>query len=637
MIKRIIYLIFSLSLTISSIAQDNTTKKFFRNGAYFLEIGDLEKALDYFFYVYDSDNNIASINYYIGKCYFNMPREKQKAKPFLLAASKSIDTRFREFEIDETDAPPEVYLMLGELYQFDEELDSAKYFYQQYENSVKLKEDKDLAKHRLQSIDNAKKLQQHYIPYAAENLGPKINTVHSDYNPVISTDENTLAFTSFIDSKDAVFISRKENGKWSTPEDISKQISAKGSALTADISADGNKLYLIGIDSYGSDIYVSEFDGKKWSKMKPFDSKINSPYYETSFVINDAEDEVYFSSDSPESIGGLDLFYSKKDAKGKWEFPINLGRRINTPYDEESPCLAKDDKLLFFSSNGHQTMGGFDVFFSERLGENVWSQPINIGYPLNTTANDLGYVALDDGNIAYIVKDMPNGYGLVDIYKIEIPKDLLFADKLLEEAEPTGQFSHELVEQVDSATIEPIAQIEETEVEPAITTEPEIALVAPVIEKEEEKPVVEQIKEEPIEQVVEEQVPNIEPVVIEKETPVISKPEEIKEPTPELVKTEEKMPDIEPEPIEKTETVKIPTYTSGRAYTVQIIALKRPVSEEKFSMAGQVKRSDGDDGYSRYTVGYFENASLARKEILRLHKLGFKNCFIREVSTISNY
>lgn len=614
MTKKIIYLFILLSVSFSSIAQDKTTKKFFRNGLYFLDIGDLEKALDNFFYVYDTDENVASYNYYIALCYFNMPREKNKAKPFLLAASKSVTPRFQNFDIEETEAPPEVYLMLGELYQFDEELDSAKYFYEQYESIVKLKEDKDLARHRLKSIETAKKLQKHYLPYAAENLGARVNSENSDYNPVVSSDENTLAFTSFIDSKDAIFICRKENGRWSTPEDITSQLGSKGKALTADISADGNKLYLIGIDNYGSDIYVSEFDGKKWSKMKPFDSKINSPYYETSFIINDAEDEVYFSSDSPESIGGLDLFYSKKDAKGKWGYPINLGRRINTPYDEESPYLTNNDRLLFFSSDGHETMGGFDIFFSERLGENVWSEPINIGYPLNTTSNDITYLALDEGNIAYIVKDIPGGYGLVDIYKVEIAKDLLFADKLLDGFEIPNKFSHEVAENVDSTTIEAeaIEEVPEPVTKPEVAATAIVAMTSPTIEKEEEKSVKEEIK--PVE-----------------------KPIEVKETIPEPVKAEEKLPDPEPEPITKTETISRPANTSNRAYTVQIIALKRPVSIEKFSKAGTVKRSDGDDGYSRYTVGYFENAMLARKEILRLHKLGFKNCFIREVSSISNY
>lgn len=614
MLIRITFILLFTFLSYTTFAQDKATRKYFRNGHYFLEIGMFEKALDNFMYVYETDIDNANYNYLVAKCLFNLPKERAQAKPYLIVASRNINYTSVEYEIEEKSAPVQVYIMLGEIYHSEEELDSAEYYYSKYENVVRLKEDKDLARQKIKSVANARKLYQHHLPFAIENLGPTINSVHSDYNPVLSSDGNTMAYSSHIDSKDEILISRKVNGEWSEPENITQQIGSKGSVFTADISADGNKVYLIVIDNYGSDIYYTEFNGSKWSKMNPFDSKINSPYYETSFFINDAEDEVYFSSDSPESIGGLDIFYSKKDTKGKWEYPTNLGRRINTPFDEESPFLSENGEILFFSSNGHETMGGHDIFFSQKMGSDVWSEPINIGYPLNTTSNDLAYVALGEGNIAYIAKDIPGAYGLVDIYKIEISKELLFADKLSESFKIPDKFIHEIEETPEEAIVSippepepPVELAEVTEIEESITQEPVVAIA--VVETAED---VKDYKEDIVVNNTEKKdvQSNIEETVVsEKDQKTVTRSEPI---------------------------VQVIEYNSN-SYTIQIMALKKPVPPEKFSNAGNVKRSDGDDGFSRYTVGVFQTAAEARKEYIRLRRIGYEKAFLRKIGTISNY
>lgn len=631
---KIIYLLSILFLANFSMAQDKNLKRFFKNGTYFMDIGNYEKALENFFYLYDFDSERPAYNYYIGYCYFQMPRKKQKAKPYLIKAAESVELQFRDYDIEETNAPPEVFFMLGELFQFDDVLDSAKYFYKKYEGVVKSKEDKDLAKHRLKSLETANKLQENFLPFSASNLGPVINSEYSDYNPVISADEQTIAFTRFINGIDEVYISRKTTGQWGEPENITKQLSTGGTAFTAHISADGNKLYLIGISEMGSDIFYSTYDGNKWSKMKYFDSKINSPYFETSFFMTDDETELYFSSDSPEGIGGIDIYYSKKNAKGKWENPSNLGSRINTVYDEETPYLTKNGKMLFFSSNGHETMGGYDVFFSEKIGDDVWSKPINIGYPLNTPANDYSFVALDEGNRAYIVKDLPGGYGFVDIYNIEISKELLFADKLLEDISKYSGFHTQLADQEVPATeTVPVAPVADA----AIVT-PEKGLPDKTTFVEEQESAI-QNTEKPGQDVKKAEVP-VEAAVI----PVVVAKKKQEEEISEIEQKPEPVVESVPEPIveeqaEKTVPEQAEHYNidAQLTYTVQIFALKKAVPATQFASVGNVKRSDGDDGFSRYTVGRFGSYREAAREQSRLMRLGFESCFIREVSTVQNY
>lgn len=650
---KFICLLSFLILAHYSEAQDKNLKRFFKNGMYFMDVGNYEKALDNFFYLYDSDSERPAYNYYVGRCYFEMPREKQKAKPYLLKASQSVELQFRDYDIDETNAPPEVYFMLGELYQFDEVLDSAKYFYEKYEVIVKSKEDKDLARHRLKSLETAIKLQENFLPFSASNLGPIINSEYSDYNPVISADEQTLAFTRFVDGLDEVYISRKTGGQWGEPENITKQLSTGGTAFTAHISADGNKLYLIGISDMGSDIFYATYDGNKWSKMKYFDSKINSPYFETSFFMNADETELYFSSDSPEGIGGIDIYYSKKNAKGRWENPTNLGSRINTIYDEETPYLSKDGKLLFFSSNGHETMGGYDVFFTEKMGEEVWSKPINIGYPLNTPANDYSFIALDDGNRAYIVKDLPGGYGFVDIYNVEVSKELLFADKLLEDISKYAGFNTQLADQeAPVSETEPNVPVTEAAVVAAVVTQEEVIPEESVnpedqesdVQETEELATVEEKIEAPVEAAV---IPVVvaetkkEEETIEKQPEPEAVAETVAEPVVEPIIETKTEPLVEKQPDETklADPTPVTQYVTNveAGYTVQIFALKKPVPATQFAKAGNVKRSDGDDGFTRYTVGYFESYREAAREQSRLMRLGYANCFIREVRTIQNY
>ncbi|MDQ1296827.1 MAG: Tetratricopeptide repeat protein, partial [Bacteroidota bacterium] len=147
---------------------------------------------------------------------------------------------------------------------------------------------------------------------------------------------------------------------------------------------------------------------------------INTKYWESHAAISHDNQKLYFTSNRKGSLGGLDIYVSEKDTAGNWGPPSNLGPDINTPYNEETPFLSKDDKTLYFSSKGHFNMGGYDIFYSTILNNGKWSVPLNVGYPVNSTDDDIFFKPVNQGYIGYFAKYTPDGYGDQDIYRIEI-------------------------------------------------------------------------------------------------------------------------------------------------------------------------------------------------------------------------
>jgi hypothetical protein len=152
-------------------------------------------------------------------------------------------------------------------------------------------------------------------------------------------------------------------------------------------------------------------------------SNINTRYWESHASVSHDDQKLYFTSNRGGTHGGLDIYVSTRNSAGDWGVATNLGPVINTPYNEESPFLSKDGKTLFFSSRGHYNMGGYDVFYSKLLDNGAWSEPVNLGYPINTTDDNVFFKPINDGYVAYYSVNRPDGFGKEDIYRIEIFND----------------------------------------------------------------------------------------------------------------------------------------------------------------------------------------------------------------------
>lgn len=331
--------------------------------------------------------------------------------------------------------PPTLYYYLGRAYHLSNRFDEAiveyeiclSYLYKsKAKNAIMIR---DIYR-ELEMCENGKKLIQNPITIDIENLGAAINTPYPEYAPILTLDENEIIFTScrpettggLIDTEDGlyfedVYISSIKDSVWTPARNMGLAINTKGHDASVSITPDGQELLIYRYEN-GDNFLSSKLDGDVWTEAEELKGDINSKYYEPSACLTRDGSYLVFSSNRPGGIGGLDLYISKKLSNGEWAKPINLGSAINSKYDEDSPFLHPDGKTLYFSSNGHNSMGGFDMFYSKSLSDTsvVWQEPINVGYPLNSAHDDIHFTLSADGKRIYFASIRPEGYGDKDIY-----------------------------------------------------------------------------------------------------------------------------------------------------------------------------------------------------------------------------
>jgi outer membrane protein OmpA-like peptidoglycan-associated protein len=275
------------------------------------------------------------------------------------------------------------------------------------------------------------------IDVKIENIGSDINSPYPDYAPVISADETVLIFTSRRPNttggqkdethqyfEDIYMATKDSNSKWSKPVNIGGNINTGGHDASIGLSADGQELFVYKNEGNG-DIYYSTLNGDKWSVPKKMPAGINNPKtWEPSASISPDERFFFFSSDRTGGLGGRDIYVSKKLPNGQWGLPGNLGPKINTPYDDDAPFIHPDGKTLYFSSKGHNSIGGFDIFTVQcDIPNDTIYNLINVGYPINTADDDIFFVWSADGTRAYFSSvRADDNFGEKDIYVLHRPK-----------------------------------------------------------------------------------------------------------------------------------------------------------------------------------------------------------------------
>ncbi len=273
--------------------------------------------------------------------------------------------------------------------------------------------------------------------FSIVNIGREINSEFEDYAPVLNEAEDEIVFTTrrrdgnmnenvYEDNKpwEDIFIARKVGGSWEPAKNIGPPVNTPFHNSNSALSADGNTLFLF-TDEGNGDLYFTKNTSNGWTVPEPLPGIINSSFEEKSVTISKDESVLIFSSNRPGGYGGLDLYRATKDSKGHWSNVRNLGPKINSDMDEDGPFIAYDGVTLYFSSKGRKGMGGFDVFktiFDPVTNE--WSDPINLGYPINTPDDDIYFVSTNDAKRAYYSSVREDGMGYTDIYMITIPEGL---------------------------------------------------------------------------------------------------------------------------------------------------------------------------------------------------------------------
>lgn len=389
-----------------------------------------KQALKNFAEAYKIDSANSNINFKVGFCYLKSSAEKNKAAHYFEKAVKNISKNYAEFESEERKAPITSYYYLGVSYHINYQFDDAIAAYGEFKKLLSPAQMENIKKveRQIEISKTAKEITTTPIDVKINNL-EVVNSEYPDYSPVISADEKMLVFTSrregstggemTVDDQfyEDIYVSYKQkNNTWTNPENISSKINTIAHEATVGLSMNGQELFIYKGDN-GGDIYDSKLEGYNWTTPTKMGSNINTPNWETSASISSDGNVLYFVSDREGGLGGRDIWKTVKLPNGKWSLATNLGAPINTPDDEESPFLHPNGTKLYFSSTGHKNMGGFDVYSSVLNPEaNSWSEPTNVGYPINTTDDDLYYVISPDGKRAYFSSSRKGGKGEKDIY-----------------------------------------------------------------------------------------------------------------------------------------------------------------------------------------------------------------------------
>lgn len=361
----------------------------------------------------------------VGQCYLNTPGQKEKAIPFLETASRNIDPDYRRGKLRETGAPYDVLYFLANAYRISNDFDRAVETYELFLKDVDTEMyDTSLVRFQIETCHNARKMMRRPAYIVESNLGSTINSRFSEINPVISFDEKTLLFTRELPFYDAIFWSVKVNGNWTEPVNLTPQLGIDQDYYTSSVSHDGKTLLLYRTDTYDGNIYESTLSGDTWSTVRKLNGNVNTKYWESHAVMSRDGRKIFFTSNRRESLGGLDIFMAERDSTGDWGTAVNLGAVINTPYNEETPFLANNDRTLFFSSRGHYNMGGYDIFRSDLDENGNWGKPVNVGYPVNTTDDDLFFSPAGKGNRGYLSRFSGEGEGLGEIIVCDIYSEL---------------------------------------------------------------------------------------------------------------------------------------------------------------------------------------------------------------------
>jgi len=351
-----------------------------------------------------------------------IPGQEQLAIPYLEKAIEKTTIKYKKRSFREKNAPHRAYYDLGDAYRMNNELQNALTIYQAFTESDEFEGNYNLnmVEDKIKACERANIIQDVPINASFSLLGSPVNTPVNNSNAVLSGDGNTMIFITELAFYDAIHLSRLIDGEWSEPEVLNPQVGSDGDLYPTALSFDGKELYMVKRTDENYDIYVSELGDPFWSKARMLNENINTRTHETHASVSADGSTLYFSSDRRGGQGGLDIYLSERQVNGDWGPAQNLGPMINTSLDEETPFLTDNGKRLYFSSQGHFNMGGFDIFYAELDNGAEWSDPINAGFPLNTTSDDLFYYPIGSGNQGYYARIDREGPLTFDIYRIDI-------------------------------------------------------------------------------------------------------------------------------------------------------------------------------------------------------------------------
>lgn len=409
----------SFVLTAQTRAQSaGELKKIFSQAESYYLYGEYELANQLYILLDNPDNH--NIKYKIGVCYLNIPGEKANAVPYLEEAVKNASYEAKESQFKEKRAPLDSYFYLAKAYMINNELEKSLNTFQTFNRLAQETQSKggmqnlDFIEQQIQACNNALAMRENPLIFSKKILGTDFSQGSMNETPAVSYDGNTMVFTERRGINNVIWFSKKIRGVWQSPIEITAELNAGEDCSACSLNEDGSELYLYKTDDFDGVIYMASYENDKWTPIKKLNKNINTKFYESHAAISRDGRHLYFTSNRDGGYGELDIYVSERDETGEWGPAKNIGPAINTPYNEDTPFITGNDSLIYFSSEGHNTIGGYDLFKSV-LGDSQWQVPSNVGYPLNTPDDDKFLQPVNNGENAY--------YSLMTDYK---EKDIFY-------------------------------------------------------------------------------------------------------------------------------------------------------------------------------------------------------------------
>ncbi|MDR1022877.1 MAG: OmpA family protein [Prevotellaceae bacterium] len=387
---------------------------------------DKVAALPYFLSANDFNPNNAELNVMIGDCYLRSTDKEQSIK--YLEKAATIPSPLRD----------KAYKLLGEAYHLTYEFDTAIHYLTLCKKGLDTKAktyaaDLKRINKKIAECETGKELIKNPVNVFIDNLGGVVNTPYSEYGPIITADGSTLYFTSLCPKRSAtpfeagayfnedsyaenIYVTYLKDRKWSTPKVLGSHINTAANNAVAGISPGGDILFVF-LSENGGDLGYTTLNGDAWSPKRSLGSAINSSAHEASASISPDGRTLYFVSNRNNPEGNHQIYYSNRDIDGALTPAKPLGAPIASGYDEHAVFMHTNGKTLYFSSNGHNTMGGYDIFRSD-FENGQWTTPVNMGYPINTPEDDLFFMLSASGRYAYFSSFRKGGFGQHDLYRI---------------------------------------------------------------------------------------------------------------------------------------------------------------------------------------------------------------------------
>ncbi|HZH86042.1 MAG TPA: OmpA family protein [Brumimicrobium sp.] len=388
------------------------------------------QALDHYLAAQAFNPKSALVNYNIGICYLNTP-QKFKALAYFQNAFKLNANLYVD-----------IHYFLGRGYHLKMEWDKAISHYETHKSRIDSKKDLEAymdVNKRIFECRSGKELVKTPVRVWIDNMGKQINSEYPDYGMIMTANASEMFFTSrrpnttggekdeYIDAyfEDVYSSNRYETKEWTPAKNIGPPINTKGHDAAVALSPDGSRMIVYIDDKGDGNLYESVREGDTWSKPKKFNDAICSEYHEASAWYTPDGKQLYFISERPLVKKGnpkdRDIYIATWDEiKKEWGNVQRLPETINSNYNEDGIFVHPDGKTIYFSSKGHNSMGGYDVFKAVKQEDGTWSKPENLGYPINTPDDDVFFVVAANGRDAYMTSFREDGFGDKDLYKVTL-------------------------------------------------------------------------------------------------------------------------------------------------------------------------------------------------------------------------